>query len=328
MTTTVTLLVPPDRVPALRQSVGDDELASRRLKDGRVRAIPETAVIETGSQSIVYRETLPGTFEGVLVSLGPKMTGPNNVTYRPVISGLEIGDAIATAGSFLVDAETRLNPAAGSIYFGGSGSKSAGNTFSTVRPTTPEDEDAKLLAALRKLSPEDRTLADQQRVCPILEGSRLGSMGIPLKVIIDGKPVFVCCPACEGSARAKPQETLQKVEKLKSRPAAPPSTPARSTPQAKKDDAEGKIQAFLAKLNPTDRKLAEQQRECVVLTNSRLGSMGVPHKVIVDGHTVFVCCLGCEKSALVKPQETLKRLEELKRKSSDASHAHKPESSP
>jgi Cu(I)/Ag(I) efflux system membrane fusion protein len=319
MTTTVILLVPPERVPALRLAAATDEAAVARLKEGRVLALPESAVIQTGSETIIYREALPGTYEGVLVTLGPKMTGPNNVTFYPIIQGLEAGDRIATSGSFLVDAETRLNPAAGSIYFGGSsGSKSGGGSVTTVRPTTPENEDAKLQAAMKKLTPEDRAIAEKQKYCPILENSRLGSMGVPVKVMVDGKAVFVCCPACEKPAKDKPQETLQKLEQMKSSRPGRGSTPMSVSPGKKGNETESKIQATLAKLSPQDRKLAEQQRACVVLPNSLLGSMGVPPKLTIDGETVFVCCAGCEKAARANPKETLKRLTELKDHSTSA----------
>ena len=76
---------------------------------------------------------------------------------------LAAGDQIVTSGSFLVDAETRLNPAAGSIYFGGSGGGKNSTGASAVRATTPDDPDAKITAALAKLSPADRKLAEQQR---------------------------------------------------------------------------------------------------------------------------------------------------------------------
>ncbi len=312
MTATITLLVPPERVPVLRQLTKNTELENAKLLSGRVLAVPETSVIDTGNQTIVYRETLPGTYEGVLVTLGPKMTGPNNLTYYPVVEGLERGDQIATSGSFLVDAETRLNPAAGSIYFGGSGGSKSGGGATTVRPTTPEHEDAKLTAALKKLAPEDRALAEQQKYCPILENSRLGSMGVPLKLMIDGKPVFICCPACEKSARDQPEETLKKLERKKS--SAPmPGSPMTSPSAGKKvTDSEAKIRTSLAALSDDDRQLAEQQRECVVLKNSLLGSMGTPRKLMIEGHAVFICCAACEKSARANPQATLKRLAELK----------------
>ena len=60
------------------------------------------------------------------MTLGPRMTDPDGAPFYPVLHGLNAGDRVVTSGSFLVDAETRLNPAAGSIYFGNSsGSKTA-----------------------------------------------------------------------------------------------------------------------------------------------------------------------------------------------------------
>jgi Cu(I)/Ag(I) efflux system membrane fusion protein len=318
MAVNVTLLIPPERVPALQKAAEHDAVAEAALNERRVPAVPESAIIDTGRQTIVYRESLPGTFEGVLVSLGPKMTGPENVTYFPILAGLERGDQIVTSGSFLVDAETRLSPAAGSIYFGGSsGSKSEGSTVTTVRPTTPEDEDAKLTAAMKRLTPADRALAEKQKFCPILDNSRLGSMGVPVKVMVDGHPVFVCCPACEGPAKNKPLETLKKLDELKSaKPArGQPTKPA--PPGSKSSEGESKIHVALSKLSDEDRKLAEQQRECVVLPNSLLGSMGTPLKLMIEGQAVFVCCTGCEKAALTRPRDALKRLAELR--------AHKPD---
>jgi Cu(I)/Ag(I) efflux system membrane fusion protein len=86
------------------------------LGRGLVLAVPEGAVIDTGSRKVVYRESTPGVFEGVEVELGPR----SGALY-PVVHGLAAGDRVATTGSFLIDAETRLNPAAGSTYFGASG---------------------------------------------------------------------------------------------------------------------------------------------------------------------------------------------------------------
>jgi Cu(I)/Ag(I) efflux system membrane fusion protein len=82
----------------------------------KVLAVPESAVINTGTHRIVYRESEPGTFDMVEVEVAPRAG-----EFYPVISGLKEGDRIATAGAFLVDAENRLNPAAGVQYFGASG---------------------------------------------------------------------------------------------------------------------------------------------------------------------------------------------------------------
>ncbi len=72
------------------------------------------------------------------------------------------------------------------------------------------------------------------------------------------------------------------------------------------------VKATLAKLGDADQPLAEAQRFCAVQTHERLGSMGVPLKLDVQGEPVFVCCKGCEKKALSDPQATLARVEQLK----------------
>jgi len=309
-----------------------DERGVEMLAEGRVLAVPESAVIDTGSQKIVYRESSPNIFEGVEVELGPRMSDPEGVTFYPVLKGLEPGELIVTSGSFLVDAETRLNPAAGSIYFGGSGgSSSTTSTVTAVRPSTPEDPDAKIRAALAKLSPADRALVESQRFCPILTENRLGSMGEPVKLVVDGQAVYLCCSGCKKGALADRSGTLAKVTALRNAapeeqappadgmetedPSAMPSADgdrAESTP----DNEEQEITATLAKLSADDRKLAETQRFCPVLKGSRLGSMGIPIKLTVDGKPVFICCDGCSKRALASPAKTLATVQELKQKNS------------
>ena len=215
-TATVTFHIGPTRLAALAAQAAADPTGKEMLQQGRVLAVPEGAVIDTGSQKIVYRETMAGVYEGVLVALGPRMDSMEGITFFPVLRGLEQGQLVVAAGSFLVDAETRLNPAAGSIYFGGSsGAKETASNVVTARRTTPDDPDAKINAALAKLPPADRAAAEAQRFCAVLEGSRLGSMGSPVKVVIQDQPVFLCCPGCKAKALADPQATLAKVRKLK-----------------------------------------------------------------------------------------------------------------
>ncbi|HEX7446252.1 MAG TPA: efflux RND transporter periplasmic adaptor subunit [Pirellulales bacterium] len=227
-TATVTLEVPAQGVAALKTSVADDPERAEKLADGLVLAVPESSVIDTGTQRIVYRETLPSVFEGVKVELGPRMTDLNGAMFYPVLDGLAAGEAVVTTGSFLVDAETRLNPAAGSIYFGGSGGLHEGaSSATTVRPSTPEvpnaaiqpskanDAEARIKAGLLKLSPDDRKLAAAQRFCAVETENRLGSMGKPAKVMIDGGAVFLCCPGCEDAARSEREKTLKTLKKLK-----------------------------------------------------------------------------------------------------------------
>lgn len=186
------------------------------LGAGRVLAVPESAVIDTGNRKIVYRQEASGVYDGIQVRLGPRLAGPQGVAFYPVLHGLEAGDQVVTNGSFLIDAETRLNPAAGSIYYGGSGG-SKGSSAVAARPTTPADVDAEVKAALAKLRPADRRLAEAQGFCAILNANRLGSMGTPFKLVLNGQPVFLCCAGCESKARADPDKTLAKVEQLKGR---------------------------------------------------------------------------------------------------------------
>ena len=73
-------------------------------------SVPESAVVDTGTKTIVYVEASPGVFEGRAVVLGPR-SGDS----FPVLDGLAPGDRIAAAGAFLIDAETRLNPPSRSV---------------------------------------------------------------------------------------------------------------------------------------------------------------------------------------------------------------------
>jgi hypothetical protein len=74
--------------------------------------------------------------------------------------------------------------------------------------------DAEVMAALAELPEEDRLAAEAQKYCAVMMESRLGSMGAPFKVMVEGQPVFLCCEGCKDNALANPQETLANVKKL------------------------------------------------------------------------------------------------------------------
>jgi Cu(I)/Ag(I) efflux system membrane fusion protein len=319
-TATVTLKIKPEDIESL-SSAAEDGHNNEMLEAGRLLSVPEGAVIDTGSQHIVYREASPGVFEGINVALGPAMTGLDGAIFYPVLRGLVLGDKVVTTGSFLVDAETRLNPAAGSIYFGGSGGSQSGrSSVTTVRPTTPDDPDAKIEAALAQLSAEDRALAAQQKFCPVLTDNRLGVMGTPVKVMVGGQPVFLCCIGCKEKALVDPKATLATVERLKAgQPAAATSMDKAASSRSEQEQKESEIQTALAKLSPEDRSLAEAQRYCPVLTKNRLGSMGPPVKIMVDDQPVFLCCAACKTKALADPKATLDRVAQLKRAAANGS---------
>jgi Cu(I)/Ag(I) efflux system membrane fusion protein len=265
------------------------------VKDGKVLALPERSIIDTGDHKIVYREAVPGTYEGVEVVLGARLTGPNGEAFYPVLAGIEEGEVVAASGSFLIDAEARLNPALGSIYVGGS---SKGGT-SPVRPSTPEDLNAKLYAAVNRLPSADRPLALAQRYCPVQDGTMLGSMGPIQKVFVDGKPVFLCCPICITEATENSTQTLGRLALLH-KGADGPLT-----------EEERKMRQRYEQLSLDDRKLVDQQRMCPV-TEVPLLSMEVPIKLMVKGQPVFICCKGCKPDVEKTPDAVLKKVGEFK----------------
>ncbi|MCC6357403.1 MAG: efflux RND transporter periplasmic adaptor subunit [Phycisphaerales bacterium] len=106
----------PDRLFDQPQHCPIDKFPLKRARVEKTLAVPELAVINTGTRQVVYRETEPGVFDMVEVKLGARAG-----EYFPVLGGLSAGDKIAARGSFLVDAENRLNPAASATYFGASG---------------------------------------------------------------------------------------------------------------------------------------------------------------------------------------------------------------
>jgi hypothetical protein len=66
---------------------------------------------------------------------------------------------------------------------------------STAETSQASAENAEVKVVLAKLSPGDRALAEAQKTCPVT-GELLGSMGIPIKVTVEGRDAFVCCEGC------------------------------------------------------------------------------------------------------------------------------------
>ncbi|MDG3003190.1 heavy metal-binding domain-containing protein [Paludisphaera mucosa] len=167
---------------------------------GQVLAVPESAVIDTGARRLVYVESMPGTFDGVEVRLGPRCGND-----YPVVEGLEAGWRVAEAGAFLVDAETRLNPSLAAAYFGAKRGEPAAAAPATANPASRESR------AIDGLEPADRALALGQKVCPVT-GKPLGSMGTPVRAVVKGRPLLLCCDGCVDALNAQPEKYLAKLK--------------------------------------------------------------------------------------------------------------------
>jgi hypothetical protein len=160
---------------------------------GQVLTVPESAVVDTGSRTVVYVERMPGMFDGVEVVLGPRCGD-----FYPVARGLEPSQRVATAGAFLIDAETRLNPALASAYFG------------AARGVRNDEPRVDLNPPSAALPPDVRDLAAAQKVCPVT-GKPLGSMGTPVKVTVAGRTVLICCAGCEDALKSSPEKYLARL---------------------------------------------------------------------------------------------------------------------
>lgn len=121
---------------------------------------------------------------------------------------------------------------------------------------------------------EDELAIARQKLCPV-SGKKLGSMGRPIKSIVNGKPVFVCCQGCTNALKSAPTKYLAKLASFTPKP----------TRALKADTA-----------------AIAHQKVCPVMVE-KLGSMGVPWKVNVDGRNVFVCCKGCIKFIQKTPKK-------------------------
>lgn len=103
--------------PALRlkpDMYGTVELTINR---GIRLAVPEAAVLDSGTRQLVFLVRGEGLFEPRTVKLGPKIGG-----YYEIQEGLEAGDKVVTSGNFLIDSESKLMAATnmmGSLGMGG-----------------------------------------------------------------------------------------------------------------------------------------------------------------------------------------------------------------
>lgn len=70
---------------------------------GRKLAIPDDAVLDTGTRQIVYVDKGDGYFEPREVMLGVRAEG-----FREVLMGLKAGEKVASAATFLIDSESQL----------------------------------------------------------------------------------------------------------------------------------------------------------------------------------------------------------------------------
>ena len=129
------------------------------------------------------------------------VTGPTSGESIVIVKGVAEGEKVATSGNFLLDSQMQL----------------AGNP-SLIDPSraAPPLEmiagfNAKERAEIEQLADADQPLAIKQIICPVTE-YKLGSMGVPRKVDVNGETIFICCEACRDEVVAEPAVHLTKLE--------------------------------------------------------------------------------------------------------------------
>jgi YHS domain-containing protein len=94
-------------------------------------------------------------------------------------------------------------------------SLAAGGQNASWKDTGPQNDspvvasgDASPLAAAKQ---SDKELIEKQKTCPVTD-QPLGSMGKPVKVVVKGRTVFLCCAGCKKKLLANPDKYLKKLD--------------------------------------------------------------------------------------------------------------------
>ncbi len=171
--------------------------------------------------------------------------------------------------------------------------------------------------------------------CPVT-GQKLGAMGDPAVVEVDGREVRLCCAGCESQLRADPAGVLEKADQAiaeQQRPLYPMTTcvvgggdlDAMGGPvelvhrnrlvrlccagcigKFEEDPA-----SYIAKLNDAvveEQKPDYPQTVCVVSGRS-LDAMDEPVDKVVAGRLVRLCCPACVEAVDAAPAEHLSKLD-------------------
>ena len=77
----------------------------------RVLAVPEDAVVATGDSAVAWIDAGSGEFQPRRVTTGRRGGG-----YVEILSGLSAGDSVAASGGFLIESESQLRAAHGSVH--------------------------------------------------------------------------------------------------------------------------------------------------------------------------------------------------------------------
>ncbi|MDF1841137.1 MAG: hypothetical protein P1U77_06845 [Rubripirellula sp.] len=157
-------------------------------------------------------------------------------------------------------------------------------------------------AGVFKVSAADAPFIAAQKICPVME-EPLDAMGGPHKVNAAGRAIYICCPGCAKSIAADPHKYLAILVKRGVQ------APAIQTPAALAVVPAGteEVRAGVFKVTAADSPYIQAQKICPVMEEP-LDAMGGPFKVNAAGKAIYICCPGCAKKIVAKPQQYLEAL--------------------
>ena len=135
--------------------------AELRIDYGRRLVVPQEAVLDSGSEKLVFVSHEDGYFEPRRIQLAARVD--NRVV---VLSGLKAGERIVSSGNFLVDSESRLKAAIGEM---GAPAMDHSQHAHGAAPPKPVDHSQHLQAAPQAVTakpadqPQDKKKQEQHR---------------------------------------------------------------------------------------------------------------------------------------------------------------------
>lgn len=158
-----------------------------------------------------------------------------------------------------------------------------------------------------KFTDADRAAVRAQQICPVTKDGF--DHGEPIKLLVNGTPLFVCCEACIEEVKKDPQHFISLVT-------APPAieqktireieTPIAVGASAKASNRETLPQTAqrpriaVSRVTESDRAAIVRQRICPV-TGETLGAHGDPLRVAIGQQIVYLCCEACVGKLQVDP---------------------------
>ena len=129
--------------------------------EGETTLVPDTAVIETGTRSVVFTMPAPGRFEPRQVTLGLR----SDDHRLQVLSGLAPGDTVVVSGQFLLDSESRLREAA--LKFQPPGKVDGAQPIASASPEATSGQAAERLYYVCPMPEHADILYDSAGHCPL-----------------------------------------------------------------------------------------------------------------------------------------------------------------